>query len=856
MTLRVAILLTLLIQYTEGLQREYAHIDDSFSDNVDATRATRDENGSGNYITTTVCVVCMTILLSTLTGLYNELVHLTSNSLINITHDVTISSIIQLVSLSNITLMGHNSPTVYCNNYGGLHLMSCNNCTLEGITWKGCGGRKNNESKKIHPVLQLSNSSDIVIKYCWIQNSLGQAVALSGMSGDIIIEHCNFSYNKQYRGHGTAIHYSSSISYVNLTITKCEFSSNSDALSVVYFGPSFTNSLHTSDNSIKDSIFYYNIGTPIYLSSQKLDIRGKLQLNSNTAISGGAIYISDYSEVIFQNTTLVDFMYNRAHTNGGAIYLTNHSRILFKDHSKSDSSKIPLTFYQNRAGQYGKDICVHHSYVTFSNNAIVTLTDDRESTTSAVYIDHYSSITFEGNSEVTFDNNEGTRSYGGALYIENSCAAFKANSTVIFNHNEADSGGAMYITTNAIVVIEGNARMIFNNNIASYGGGIYIEDYSTVTFKGNSTVIFNSNYGTTEGGAIHITGRSIVKFKENSTVKLNSNTADYGGAVYIAQYPTIITFEDDSKITFNNNQANFDGGAIHIGKYSEAIVTFKGNSIVLFNSNIASHDGGAFLISHHANSPLTFEENSRVFFSNNTANSGGAVYSFCSCATTKHIIWFTGRSTTIFDGNQSKNKGGAVCADSSDISPFDNCYPIRFDDDSKVTFTRNEAAIGGAIYVGFNINTKSLKNSTITFMDNKARMGGAIFSYAYHITIQGNSHATFNNNVALQNGGVLFCYAQCNISFTKHSTVTFTHNQAAQGGVIHIQFNSAIKFQGNSIISFIENKANENGGVIHSYINSYIEFDDYTNVLLKSNTAKTGGTMNLILPLQVDLNQR
>ena len=88
------------------------------------------------------CVVHMIMLLSIITGLYNKLVHLTNNSLINITNDIVMSSIIRLVGHSNITILGHNSPTVYCNNYGGLHLMSCYNCTIEGIRWKGCGGRK------------------------------------------------------------------------------------------------------------------------------------------------------------------------------------------------------------------------------------------------------------------------------------------------------------------------------------------------------------------------------------------------------------------------------------------------------------------------------------------------------------------------------------------------------------------------------------------------------------------------------------------------------------------------------------------------------------------------------------------
>ena len=206
---------------------------------------------------------------------------------------------------------------------------------------------------------------------------------------------------------------------------------------------------------------------------------------------------------------------------------------------------------------------------------------------------------------------------------------------------------------------------------------------------------------------------------------------------------------------------------------------------------------------------------------------------------------FTERSTTIFDNNESKNKGGVVCAESSDIGPYDNCYPIQFDDHSRVTFTDNKSSKGGAVYLGFTISIKSLQNSTLIFKNNTAHIGGAVFSYAYCITFQGNSHARFSNNVAVQNGGVLFCSSQCNIFFIEYSIVKFSHNEAAQGGVIHMQFNSVIKFQGNSTISFTESKAIENGGVIHSYINSFIEFDDYTTVLFQNNIAKTDGTMNL-----------
>ena len=72
-------------------------------------------------------------------SLYVALDNLTSNVLINITTDVELPSIIQIIGISNITITGHNNPTVNCNNSGGLHFTSCYNCTIEGITWEGCG---------------------------------------------------------------------------------------------------------------------------------------------------------------------------------------------------------------------------------------------------------------------------------------------------------------------------------------------------------------------------------------------------------------------------------------------------------------------------------------------------------------------------------------------------------------------------------------------------------------------------------------------------------------------------------------------------------------------------------------------
>ena len=843
----------------------------------------------------------MIMLLSIITGLYNKLVHLTNNSLINITNDITLSSIIRLVGHSNITILGHNSPTVYCNIYGGLHLMSCYNCTIEGIRWEGCGGRKNGENKHIHPVLQLSNSSSITFKNCSFQNSKGQALVLSGVSQDVNVEYCQFLHNTQYGGHGTAIYYSSNTLYHyvhNLTISNCKFDQNSGTISVVHFGSLFKNLI--SQIHIHNSSFSFNKGVSIYLSNQNLDIHGSNEFYGNSAKNGAGIYISDYSKVIFHKSAMVNFTNNTATNNGGAIYLNNHGSIFFDEYpmvyyvSDPGTLKSVITFKHNQADYYGKDIYAYHSNITVSGDASVVFIGYGKHTysaNSALHIENHCNILFDGSSDITFKNQamsiydqsevifkdvsvkfydntgDGTMNiysskvtfkgncrvvfnnntnYGGVMFIYYSTVKLKEESIVKFNNNEAESdGGAMYITYYSTVTFEGNSQVSFIKNKASqlkdkhYGGAMYIANNSNVTFEGNSKVNFNKNRAR-YGGAISIKNCPSVNviLGGNSTVTFDDNEARDGGAMY-THYCNLIV-GGNSKVTFNNNKAYYNGGAIYIGAYS--YVTFEGNSTVKFNNNSAYTDGGAAYIGYAA---TTFTGSSKVFFHNNSANSGGAVYSFLGCVDITQIMTFSGNSLTAFDSNKCSDKGGAVCVDGTDPTYTENCFPLKFGSFSTVTFNNNEGVNGGAVYLGYNINMKSQQNSAITFNSNKAHVGGAIYSFVSNITFQGNSNVMFNCNVALQDGGALFSYSYCNISFTENATAKCIHNEAAHGAVLNLHFASIIKFRGNSKIKFTENKAIEYGGVIYTSVNSLILFDDDANVLFLSNAAKSGGALNL-----------
>ena len=116
-------------------------------------------------------------------SLYSALANLTSNVLINITTDVKLFSIVTLSDLANITIIGHNNPTINCDNSGGVHFMNCSHCVIDGITWEGCGTGNNVGNND--PVLKFFNSSNILIKNCSFQHSIGQAVVLSGVSGNV-----------------------------------------------------------------------------------------------------------------------------------------------------------------------------------------------------------------------------------------------------------------------------------------------------------------------------------------------------------------------------------------------------------------------------------------------------------------------------------------------------------------------------------------------------------------------------------------------------------------------------------------------------------------------------------------------
>ena len=741
---------------------------------------------------------------------------LTSNTHINLSINVTLSSIITLSNLNNISIIGHNNPTVNCSSNGGVKFTSCHNCTIEGITWDGCGAIYVNAS--IDPVIEFQHSTNITIHNCTFQHSVGQAIVLSEVSGNVKINCCKFLWNKHYKGHGTAIYFSPS--QLLFKISDCNFSDNKKFSSIVYIGQ-YNSELQVI--LLNNSVFIGNQGTTLYLSNQKLQIMGNLLFDNNRAENGTGIFVSNHSTITFSKNSNVTFNHNTANNSGGAILVNHFSSIIFDDD------------------------CV----VIFNNNIAINYYG------GSIFAYNNCKVIVRNNSSLLFIRNDAK--FGGALYIEeNSIFTIEENSSLIFHNNQADLGGAVYVTNNSVILFKGVCHHCNASNLHNVG----VLFYTTLFSQENMITVFDNNTAM-EGGAIYVRYESILQFKEASLVNFIDNKAKVNGGAVCSCDSSNILFEEKSHAVFTDNKAEF-GGAIYL-EGNKAIV-FKGNSFINFNYNIAEQDGGALFC---VTSNVAFQEDCNLIFVNNTSKrDGGAVY----FGKDSDITINEHSTCTITFHNNNATQGGAVYSVSN--------TNITLGGKSTIVFTKNDATFGGAVYY-YNYATILTKgNCLIAFTDNSALENGGALVMKHHsnLKIKNSSTIIFNNNKAVHNGGSLFLEIKskiffeedCTVKFdgntaddgtggaiylsynsslifikTKNVTVTFKHNVAAFGGALNFYSRCFVTFQAtaNSTVIFDNNKATQNGGAINLQKYSDVIFQGKLTVKFHNNTATLGGAI-------------
>ena len=349
------LLLDVVLQNVNGNQR-IIHVNQLISNDENLITNGEDDNSH----------ICCVYGNCTCNSLDHAIANLTSNTLINVTTDQTLSSLIEVSDLQNVSIIAHNSATVNCKHVGGIHFTVCYNCIIQGITWDGCGTEISDNH--IEPGMKWNYSSNVTIQNCCFQHSIGQALVLLEVAGDVNINNCNFVNNSHYRGHGAAIHYSymcntnmpSHDQFISI-INNCNFINNKNIKSLVYIRNGV---LKYHKIFINNSIFSSNQGISVYVINQKIYINGVVLFQNNVAEDGAGIHICDHSTVLFVDKSNVGFDHNLANERGGAIFLRNHSICSF------DETSI-VTFNYNKATKGGAIYSEDNSNVTFRDTSKV-----------------------------------------------------------------------------------------------------------------------------------------------------------------------------------------------------------------------------------------------------------------------------------------------------------------------------------------------------------------------------------------------------------------------------------------------------------------------------------------------------
>jgi len=854
-----AVTVILLVHYVQLVERS------------ESKRIVVSEEGISDYTDLDFQSICCTFGHCVCQSFLHALTNLTDNVTITITTDVMLSSAVFIVGVDNTRVVGYNKLTVHCNNTGGLKFISCKNITIEGISWEGCGF---NNKSDTDPVLGMYNSSGITIQNCTFHNSIGQAVVLSNVMGNVIINSCMFTNNTQYRGHGVAVYYPSGTdTHVLFTIDNCSFTDNGRAESVVYIrGYKLREAI-----SLHNSMFVNNHGVPLYISYQVVHIRGNLLVKSNDnggifstnnsyilftkhshasfynnkAELGGAIYSNDNVNMSFEENSTVTFTENYAEKKGGAIFSNDNANMSFEENSV-------VIFIENNAKRDGGAIyCSGTSNILFKGT-VKFIKNSAQFYGGAVYSHDNSSILFTDNSTITVVENNAK--YGGAIYsLDNSKTIFEESSVVIFAKNNARwNGGAINSGENSGISIKENSTVTFTENSAGwYGGAIYLNEYSSILFENISTVSFTENNASWNGGALYSIVNSSISFEGNSLVNFTKNYARWHGGVIYSNCSSKISFEGKSTVLFTKNSAKYYGGSIYSNGIS--IISFKEKCTATFIKNSAIWSGGAIFSAYK--SKLSCEKNSTVTFTKNYAKrDGGALYSIYSS-----IISFHGNSTMTFTDNMATRDGGAIYTlHNSNVLFKDNCIVsftknkatryggaihsiqnsnISFEMNSVITFNENSAIDGGAIHIASNVNPLFQENCTVSFTENKAiRYGGAIYStYNSNTLFDQSSKVAFTENIASEDGGAIYSY-NSSILFKDYCIVVLAENIAMRdGGAICTAYSSNISFEGNSKITFTENTAGRDSGAIFPDKDSNIIFSGNSEVDLLNNTATRDG---------------
>ena len=693
-----------------------------------------------------------------------------------------------------------------------------------------------------------------LLKICSVLPALAIMPAMAttvDISDDIVIENQTNSDGSNQNAAGLTLSYGDKLSTNGANNVK--FNNNSSvnsggamkALNGFVAGDGWT---FTGNHSDKSSGGLYVKIPESYTGVDPENINRDVVFGKNTTFTGnsstwlgGAMGIETA-----RNVTIGDnakFTSNSTDADGGAIAIWTDSTNGVKTPSTLTlgTSEFTGNTAANRGGAIA-NLNSDNNPTEFNNTVnIATSTFENNSAKNGGAIYNVGTMNVGG----TFTGNKATKQGGavwnsgtlniadGSVFSENS----NANGSAIYNDYKAgkltigDNVKFSGNLTGAAVYGGGEIKIGDGAEFTGNAGGIALSAFNNGSLEIGDNAVFTKNNSKKGGAAINI-NVGADKFVMGNNAKFSENTStQVGGALYIANNDATL----GTGYTFENNTGAQGGALAYNGKNADAVLsldnfTFDTNHAIGSTSKTAG--GGALFISNGVTGTVDIKNS--TFEKNDSTVAGGAILQENGSTATMTIDGST------FTQNQTGAEGGAVVSDATLVvknSTFtgNKTTGTKVVETGKPVLDANGG--GGAIFLYDESNT-TISGSTFTGNES-GTYGGAIStrmgadSEVSSLTL---SNSVFESNHAGANGGAVYNTVKTTIG----NGMSFTDNNAHNGGAIWNDRDAILSFVNTEQIKFEKNIAGNAGGAIYSAG----VIDKISNVLFKENEGKLAGAIN------------
>ena len=622
--------------------------------------------------------------------------------------------------------------------------------------------------------LDLKPGTKAQITDCYIDGEFkDRPTLMTANNANVLIQNCHFKYF--INENGSTILFGHSNSHV--TIENSVFIQHNSSKGVLLL--QYNSSMHISSSMISQNVATFLGYSAIPLHHGIRGIVDHTVLTDNSALLGGAMYVSNKCQVTLTNCT---FNSNKAITaklqtslkSPNKKTVTNISRRSTKHHIDQNNIRT----YAPKGPTFFSETSLKSEVLpteTTKNSTAHSLDQNNTGSSAPIVrmlMMNQTSSAVKKSEAIAADqtyhmNNtawQGAISpgIGGAVQIETQSQLLVTN--CVFTDNSAQiTAGAISAAFSVTLYIQGTT-FVGNKALSGDGGAIDAQLNATLTVQ-ETTFVGNKASGVTcAGGAMSV---STTAYLTIINCAFENNTSHYIAGAIIVYVNTMV---DIQKINFSFNKAQRQSGAIDVNTDTHLRMTD-----CIFRNNQAGQIGGAI---GGVDAVLKIQDTNFILIS---AQDGGAIN-----VQQKLNIYLT---NCTLERNFANSTGGAI------VAVINVTLEIR-----ETNFTGNTASEGGAI---------------------------SIYQSKGHVV-----HCIFHSNIAGSMGGAVSTISQ---ALFQIENTYFTNNNSTNEGAINIDSTSKLQLETSF---FWKNLANQSGGAIN--FNYYSRAAMESKLFLAKNTTSGG----------------